>query len=262
MAASTRAQSNDTKKSKRPFWKRIFSRKKGNDATNGKGKGQQARSGEQASEPFTPRTMELDLEDMEDKENMMSGRGGYFTPPQLNGVMSSSDYHGMSSNQSMRSRFVSDASSAMMGGGGGHTTDNDGFTLGDTASYGGYTTGEASNWNILGYDYNDDTSTLDASFFDREENGAGGQQEQHEQLEVMAPSGKLGLLMDTPETGFPFVYGIKDWSPLYGQLQEGDMVIRLDDEDVRFCTAIELSKRLSQKSHKKARKLTILRPVQ
>mmetsp|Transcript_10930 Transcript_10930/g.16894 ORF Transcript_10930/g.16894 Transcript_10930/m.16894 type:complete len:251 (-) Transcript_10930:275-1027(-) len=250
MAASTMSQKN-TKKTKRPFWKRLFSKK--DSPSDGKQKKTQTSMNSRSAAapeqpPYTPRTMELDLEDMEDKENMM------FTPPQLNGVMSSADYQG--SNQSVRSRFVSDASHSMMGG---HTTDNDGFTLGDTASYGGYTT-EQSNWNVLGYGYQDDESTLDASFFDRE---VGGDSEvQHEQLEVMAPPGKLGLLMDTPETGFPFVYGIKDWSPLHGHLKEGDIVVRLDDEDVRFCTAIELSKRLSQKSHKKTRKLTILRPME
>lgn len=80
-------------------------------------------------------------------------------------------------------------------------------------------------------------------------------------LVIMAPPGKLGISLDTPENGAPFVYSIKDVSPLVGKLMEGDRVIAIDDEDVRLLTAVKISKILSKKSGN-TRKLTIARTVE
>lgn len=194
--------------------------------------------------------------DVDNGDNDSDDNAGFFTPPQLHGVMTSDDYRRDHNNS--RGRMYSDASSTMGG-----------LTLGGYSTSDGYTT-EASNWNAVdgfrGFSTRslattDDDSTMDASFFDNEDDDDLGY-EQQQLIDIDAPPGKLGLLIDTPErTGSPFVYGIKDWSPLAHILQVGDTIMALDGEDVRLCTAIEISKRLSRKSANKCRRLSIVRKV-
>ena len=80
-----------------------------------------------------------------------------------------------------------------------------------------------------------------------------------EVLEIIAPPGKLGVVIDTPDNGAPVVHAIKDSSCIGNELQVGDQLIAVDDEDVQAMTAIKVSKLISKKSNNPTRKLTIIR---
>lgn len=80
-----------------------------------------------------------------------------------------------------------------------------------------------------------------------------------EVLEIYAPAGKLGVVIDTPDDGAPVVHAVKDSSVIADQIQVGDKLIAVDDENVRSMTAIKVSKLISKKSANPSRKLTIIR---
>ena len=111
-----------------------------------------------------------------------------------------------------------------------------------------------------------------------------------ELIEVYAPAGKLGVLLeDSPApasspgninannneqagavssiaaavtgVGPPLVYDIRETSVLKNELQKGDRIIALDDEDVREMTANQVSNMISRKKEQMTRKLTILRTM-
>uniref|UniRef100_A0A7S2W2N0 PDZ domain-containing protein n=1 Tax=Eucampia antarctica TaxID=49252 RepID=A0A7S2W2N0_9STRA len=83
----------------------------------------------------------------------------------------------------------------------------------------------------------------------------------HEEIiHINAPPGKLGMSIDTPDDGVVVVHAVKSISPIVDQLQVGDRLLALDDEDIRFCTALKISKMISRKSNA-TRKLTIARSI-
>jgi len=86
------------------------------------------------------------------------------------------------------------------------------------------------------------------------------QTQQEEILEIYAPMGKLGLVIDTPSTATtPVVHGIKDTCPIRGEINVGDNLVAVDDVDVREMSAVEVSRLISKKSGQEERKLTIIR---
>ncbi|KAL3806021.1 hypothetical protein ACHAXA_000799 [Cyclostephanos tholiformis] len=81
----------------------------------------------------------------------------------------------------------------------------------------------------------------------------------HEEiLEVYAPAGKLGVVIDTPNDGAPVVHAVKDSSPIADKIKVGDKLVAVDDEDTRTMTAIRVSKLLSRKKDNETRKLTVI----
>ena len=82
-----------------------------------------------------------------------------------------------------------------------------------------------------------------------------------EVIDVFAPAGKLGVVIDTPNDDAPVVHAVKDASPISDQVRVGDKLVAVDDEDVRAMTAIKVSKLISKKSTNETRKLTIIRHV-
>jgi PDZ domain len=78
-------------------------------------------------------------------------------------------------------------------------------------------------------------------------------------MNIFAPPGKLGVVIDTPDDGAPVVHAVKDTSIIADQIHVGDKLIAVDDEDVRSMTAIKVSKLISRKSANPSRKLTIVR---
>jgi len=82
-----------------------------------------------------------------------------------------------------------------------------------------------------------------------------------EVLDIYAPAGKLGVVIDTPDDGAPVIHAVKDTSPIVNKVQVGDKLVAVDDEDVRSMTAIKVSKLISRKSNNASRKLTIIRHV-
>ncbi|KAL3779437.1 hypothetical protein ACHAWO_000163 [Cyclotella atomus] len=99
----------------------------------------------------------------------------------------------------------------------------------------------------------DDISAMTGSSFREEPAG--------ETFEVIAPSGKLGVVVDIPpdRRGAPFVCDIREESPLYGQIEPGDKIYAVDDEDVRKMSAIKVSKLLAQKAEQPERIITVFR---
>eukprot|EP00978_Attheya_sp_CCMP212_P012870 scaffold32139_cov47-Attheya_sp.AAC.1 len=97
----------------------------------------------------------------------------------------------------------------------------------------------------------------DASF--EQHYAAGNHQVKEEVIDVYAPAGKLGVVIDTPDEGAPCVFAIKESSVIADKLKVGDKLVCVDDEDVRSMTAIKVSKMISRKSANATRKLTIVR---
>lgn len=94
--------------------------------------------------------------------------------------------------------------------------------------------------------------------------GTSSQQQAEQTMTIHAPTGKLGVVIDTPTsshtgTTMPIVHAVKDSSPLADKIQVGDKLIAVDEEDVTSLTAIQVSKLLARKSGQSVRKLTIVR---
>eukprot|EP00934_Nitzschia_sp_Nitz4_P008123 Nitzschia sp. Nitz4//scaffold235_size30605//21089//22425//NITZ4_007978-RA/size30605-augustus-gene-0.20-mRNA-1//-1//CDS//3329543462//8113//frame0 len=80
------------------------------------------------------------------------------------------------------------------------------------------------------------------------------------QYEVVAPAGKLGMVITTPEGGMPEVHSIDDTSPVADRVQVGDKLISVDGEDCTELTAVAASKLISQNSEKHARVFIFAKP--
>ena len=78
-------------------------------------------------------------------------------------------------------------------------------------------------------------------------------------LQIFAPPGKLGVVIDTPDDGAPVVHAVKETSVVVDKVKVGDKLVAVDDEGVRTLTAIKVSKLISRKSANPSRKLTLLR---
>jgi hypothetical protein len=78
-------------------------------------------------------------------------------------------------------------------------------------------------------------------------------------IDVYAPAGKLGVVIDTPNDGAPVIHAVKETSPIVDKVFVGDKLVAVDDEDVRAMTAMKVSKLISRKGNQASRKLTIIR---
>jgi C-terminal processing protease CtpA/Prc len=97
----------------------------------------------------------------------------------------------------------------------------------------------------------------------------GGRGLKEETIIIIAPKGKLGVVIDTPtinninnntgKTTMPIVHAIKDTCPIRSQIRVGDKLLAVDDEDVTYMTAVEVSRLIGRKCEQKERKLTIVR---
>ena len=76
-------------------------------------------------------------------------------------------------------------------------------------------------------------------------------------LNMLAPPGKLGIIIDTCSEG-PIVHNIKDGSALEGLIFKGDLIVAVDDEDTTEWSAHYLTKLVAKKSNL-TRKITVLR---
>merc|ERR1711865_48079 len=82
-----------------------------------------------------------------------------------------------------------------------------------------------------------------------------------ERFDVVAPAGKLGMVIDTPNGGIPVVHAIKETSVLADQARVGDRLLSVDGEDCTGMTAMQVSKLISLKSEKPARVLVFTRSI-
>lgn len=151
-------------------------------------------------------------------------------------------------------------------GGGESIISSVGGTLGDSTTRGGKSsTGPVSTQYSQPSLLNDNVYNAASFASSNSSNNRFHQQSsgvtREEQIDIFAPAGKLGVVIDTPDTGAPVVHAIKETSPIADKLQVGDKLIAVDDESVRNFSAIKVSKLISRKSTNSARKLTILRMV-
>lgn len=75
--------------------------------------------------------------------------------------------------------------------------------------------------------------------------------------DVFAPPGALGIVVDTTEKGC-IVHSLKKTSPMHGLINPGDLIVALDDFDVRKMTAASLTKLMAKKSQQPERKFTLI----
>ena len=78
-------------------------------------------------------------------------------------------------------------------------------------------------------------------------------------IDIFAPKGKLGIIIDTCSEG-PIVHSVKPMSPLDGHIQRGDLIVGVDDEDTSTMSAHDLTRLVARKS-KKERKITVARSI-
>ena len=83
--------------------------------------------------------------------------------------------------------------------------------------------------------------------------------EMEDRIEVIAPAGKLGMVIDTPSGGVPVVHAIKDTSVLVNKVKVGDRLVSVDNEDTTGMTAMQVSKLISIKAENAGRALVFVR---
>lgn len=106
--------------------------------------------------------------------------------------------------------------------------------------------------------YSNDPTYAQPMMYDDDDDDDVGREEM---LEVYAPAGKLGVVIDNPDGVTPTIHAVKDTSPIASQVCAGDRVVAVDDEDVRGMSAMKVSRLISRKSGNVSRKLTIIRVV-
>jgi hypothetical protein len=84
--------------------------------------------------------------------------------------------------------------------------------------------------------------------------------QQHDRFEILAPAGKLGILIDRCDGECPHICGIRPDSPLIQQLHVGDKLVSIDHEDVTNVAAKEVSRIINLKSDSE-RTLVFLRLI-
>jgi hypothetical protein len=74
---------------------------------------------------------------------------------------------------------------------------------------------------------------------------------------AFAPPGPIGIVVDTIDKGC-IVHSLKKTSPMQGLINPGDLIVALDDFDVREMDAASLTKLMAKKSQQKERKFTLI----
>ena len=92
--------------------------------------------------------------------------------------------------------------------------------------------------------------------FDEEE---GGGESNLQKLVVVAPGGKLGIVIDNKTGDLPIVHAIKESSVLNGRLLVGDLLISVDEVDCRGLSAAQVSRVISNRSRNPTRTLVVMR---
>jgi hypothetical protein len=82
-----------------------------------------------------------------------------------------------------------------------------------------------------------------------------------ELIEVLAPAGVLGLILETNVDGVPTVNSVKPSSVLAYQVQIGDRLLSVDGQDVTVMLASQVSKLIASKRNQHERNLVFMRSV-
>ena len=160
----------------------------------------------------------------------------------------------------------------------GVRTTQDVSTLGDPLPQGAsHTGGDASTADSfsLDYDYQKAYMQADPSTVSGSRSGSGesisqllvdddtldAQYQTDERIEVDAPSGVLGLVLETNVDGIPVVHAIKPNSVLAGNVRIGDRLLSVDGHDVSVMLASDVSKLIASKKDQPVRKFVFSRSV-
>jgi len=76
---------------------------------------------------------------------------------------------------------------------------------------------------------------------------------------VVAPAGKLGIVLDNPHGDLPIVWAIKETSSLKGRIHVGDFLLSVDGVDCRGMSTHRVSMFLSSRSQNPVRTLILAR---
>ena len=79
---------------------------------------------------------------------------------------------------------------------------------------------------------------------------------------VQAPPGKLGVVVDTPDSGPAVVFTVKESSVLQGELQVGDRLLAVDEMDVTALSPVNISRLITTRSREPVRVFTLLQARQ
>jgi len=107
-------------------------------------------------------------------------------------------------------------------------------------------------------------TTFDESAFEHlnSSQGGGGSSHSEKMIKIIAPPGKLGVVVDTPPSGgCAYVCEIKNTCPIRNEIQLEDRIIAVDRDDVQKMSAVDVSKLLAKRSRNEERKITVLRRV-
>lgn len=113
-------------------------------------------------------------------------------------------------------------------------------------------------------DPDEDNSTIRSNIqplFPADDDTLGAQYVAEETFDVIAPPGMLGLILETRDDGIPMVNQIKSSSVLCGQVEVGDRLVAVDDQDVTIMLAGQVSRLIAAMKDKPERKLTLMRPA-
>lgn len=80
-----------------------------------------------------------------------------------------------------------------------------------------------------------------------------------ERIDVIAPPGKLGVVIDNPTNSVPMVHAIKETSVLSDRVRIGDKLVAVDGEDTTDMSAIGVSKLISSKAMNPRRHMVFMR---
>jgi hypothetical protein len=80
-----------------------------------------------------------------------------------------------------------------------------------------------------------------------------------QRIEIQAPAGKLGVVIDTFDNGQPGVNAIRGDSVLKGDLCIGDLLMEFDGQDTSNMTALEVSRMIGARSGNETRRLVFMR---
>jgi C-terminal processing protease CtpA/Prc len=75
---------------------------------------------------------------------------------------------------------------------------------------------------------------------------------------VIAPNGKLGIVLDNPNGGMPVVHAVGRTSSLRGKVLVGDMLLSVDEVDCRGMSCRDVSAFIGSRQHA-ARTLVLAR---
>jgi len=80
-----------------------------------------------------------------------------------------------------------------------------------------------------------------------------------DEIQIIAPPGHLYLDINLNESGNCYVHNISNKSPLYGEIQVGDVIVQIDDVCVLGWNAISISKFLAERAVLEQRVITVRR---